>query len=127
MDGVGTDRYTYASGGFANNVVTNFYTNRLRIVLSLAQPTGFWTNGFGYDDAKRLTNVTSPAGAFNYTYDPTRQREVDSLSLPSSCVITNDYDPVAFAGNLPWWPGWDGSRGLRSKYIFKRNSESSKW
>src|SRR5271156_228196 len=103
VDGVGTNRYTYTSGGFlateggvfANDVVTNIYTNRLRIGLSLAQPTGSWTNAFGYDAAKRLTSVTSPAGAFNYTYDPNRQREVDSLSLPNSCVITNDYDPVA--------------------------------
>lgn len=29
--------------------VTNFYNNGLRTNLSLAQPTGSWTNGFGYD------------------------------------------------------------------------------
>jgi len=47
VDGVGTNRHTYTSGGFlateggvfANDVVTNIYTNRLRIGLSLAQPT----------------------------------------------------------------------------------------
>src|SRR5580704_6201464 len=103
MDTVGTTAYTYTSGGFlytedgpfASDTVTNYYNNRLRVGLGLQQPTGSWTNGFAYDAAKRLTNVISPAGAFGYTYDATRQREVDKLTLPNSCVITNDYDPVA--------------------------------
>ena len=75
VDGSGTNKYTYASGGqlwtedgpFASDTVTNSYSNRLRTALSLAQPTGAWTNGFGYDPAKRLTNVTSQAGSFTYT------------------------------------------------------------
>jgi hypothetical protein len=46
--------------------VTNGYSNRLRTSLSLAQPTGSWTNGFRHDGAKRLTNVTSQAGAFDH-------------------------------------------------------------
>ena len=45
VDGVGTSRYTYTSGGFlateggvfANDVVTNIYTDRLSLGLSLAQ------------------------------------------------------------------------------------------
>src|SRR6266567_9637806 len=53
-------------GPFASDVVTNTYQNRLRTALSLQQPTGAWTNGFIYDAARRLTNVTSPAGAFGY-------------------------------------------------------------
>jgi hypothetical protein len=38
----------------------------LRTALALQQPTITWTNGFKYDPAKRLTNVTSQAGTFGY-------------------------------------------------------------
>src|SRR6266576_1621481 len=70
IDAVGTTAYGYAAGGqlwtedgpWSSDTVTNSYNNRLRTALSLAQPTGRWTNGFGYDAAKRLTNVTSQAG-----------------------------------------------------------------
>jgi hypothetical protein len=44
--------------------VTNTYVNRLRTGLSLQQPSGSWTNGFAYDAARLLTNVTSQAGSF---------------------------------------------------------------
>lgn len=71
VDAAGTTAYGYAAGGqlrtedgpWSSDTVTNFYWNRMRTNLSLAQPTGKWTNGFAYDAAKRLTNVTSPAGA----------------------------------------------------------------
>ncbi len=77
VDGVGTTRYTYTAvsqllsgdGPWDNDTVTNGYTAMLRTSLSLQQPTGSWTNGFGYDGAKRLTNVTSTAGSFAYYYD----------------------------------------------------------
>jgi hypothetical protein len=48
--------------------VTNTYSNRRRLGLSLQQPTGTWSNGFGWDLAGRLTYVTSAAGAFGYIY-----------------------------------------------------------
>jgi RHS repeat-associated protein len=70
----------------------HFHNRRLRTGLKLQQPTGVWTNGFGYDLAKRLTGVTSPAGAFNYAYDPARLRLPVSLSLPNTSYITNRYD-----------------------------------
>jgi YD repeat-containing protein len=54
--------------------VTNGYVQHLRTALGLAQPTGEWTNGFVYDAAGRLTNVTSPAGSFGYVYDAVRRR-----------------------------------------------------
>src|SRR6266700_5107248 len=77
VDASGTTKYAYAAGGqlwtedgpFSSDTVTNTYNNRLRTALSLAQPTGAWTNGFGYDPAKRLTNVTSQAGSFAYAYN----------------------------------------------------------
>ena len=103
VDAVGTTTYTYTSGGFlytedgpfASDTLTNYYNNRLRVGLGLQQPTGSWTNGFTYDEAKRLTSVTSPAGTFDYYYDSTRLGLVDQLSLPNSSYITNTYDPVA--------------------------------
>jgi len=75
VDGVGTTEYTYTSGGLpymetgplGSDAMTNTYANRLRTRLVLQQPTGLWTNSFAYDAARRLTNVTSPAGAFGYT------------------------------------------------------------
>lgn len=40
----------------------------MRIGFALQQPTGMWTNGFWYNYAKRLTNVTSPAGSLSYLF-----------------------------------------------------------
>jgi RHS repeat-associated protein len=69
------------------------------LALSLQQPTGTWTNGFGWDLAGRLTNVTSAAGAFGYTYTNLDAsfsgRLVQHLSLPNGAYATNLYDPVA--------------------------------
>src|SRR6266576_2916893 len=103
LGAVGTTAYAYAAGGqlwtedgpWSSDTVTNGYSNRLRMSLSLAQPTGSWTNGFGYDPAKRLTNVTSQAGAFGYTFVGQASRLTQKLSLPNSSYITNTYDAVA--------------------------------
>ncbi|HEX5221928.1 MAG TPA: hypothetical protein VFZ59_20365, partial [Verrucomicrobiae bacterium] len=101
IDAVGTNKYAYALGGqlwtedgpFADDTVTNSYNNRLRTALSLAQPTGKWTNGFAYDAAKRLTNVTSPAGAFVYQLSAAQPSTlIQKLSLPNTSYITNLYD-----------------------------------
>jgi YD repeat-containing protein len=77
--------------------VTNLYNSaRLRSGLILAQSTGTWTNGFGYDAAHRLTNVTSTAGTFSYAYlDSQPSTLIKKLSLPNTSYITNVYDSVA--------------------------------
>ncbi len=101
VDAVGTTRFTYAAGGqlatedgpWNNDTITYGYLNRLRASLSLQQPVGVWTNGFRYDAAWRLTNVTSRAGAFDYLHayaSPLPLR----VSLPNTSYITNTYDPV---------------------------------
>ena len=103
VDAAGTTAYGYAASGqlwtedgpWANDTVTNTYNNRLRTGLSLAQPTGSWTNAFNYDGAKRLTNFTSQAGAFDYTLVGQASRLSQKISLPNSSYITNTYDTVA--------------------------------
>ena len=104
VDGVGTTKYTYTAAGqlltedgpFASDTVTNVYSNRLRTGLGLQQPTGAWTNGFAYDSVKRLTNVTSPAGAFGYVYESGLFTHHPSLvTLPNTSYITNAFDADA--------------------------------
>jgi RHS repeat-associated protein len=100
LDGVGTTRYSYTAvsqilsevGPWSSDTVTYGYSDMLRTSLSLQQPTGSWTNGYAYDAAKRLTNVTSQAGAFGYTYDPTRQMLPEAIALPNTSYISNTYD-----------------------------------
>jgi RHS repeat-associated protein len=59
------------------------------------QPTGAWTNGFIYDAAGRLTNVTSQAGSFAYLF-PSGSATLNAsrIGLPNTSYITNTYDPV---------------------------------
>jgi RHS repeat-associated protein len=75
--------------------VTNVYSSRQRTALGLQQPAGYWTNGFIYDQAKRLTNVTSQAGAFGYSYNAPRNYQPSTVNLPNTSYITNYYDSVA--------------------------------
>jgi RHS repeat-associated protein len=110
LDSVGTTVYSYDAAGqlltengpFDSDTVTNTYSNRRRVGLLLQQPSGSWTNGFGWDGAGRLTNVISPAGTFGYAYDVLRKRLPASIALANGSHITNNYDSVArlLAGHL---------------------------
>jgi RHS repeat-associated protein len=118
VDAVGTSRYTYTAWGallsedgpWADDTVTYAYTtNRLRSKLTLAQPNASdWVQTYAYDKANRLTNTTSPAGAFGYRFRaatftepvngtplPTAGRLVERLVLPSGAYVTNVYDTLA--------------------------------
>src|SRR6266487_5211176 len=122
VDAVGTNRYTYTAWGallsedgpWADDTVTYAYTtNRLRSKLTLGQPNASdWAQTYAYDKANRLTNTTSPAGAFGYRlrtgkfFDPvdftfgqselpTAGSLVERLTLPSTAYITNAYDTLA--------------------------------
>jgi RHS repeat-associated protein len=105
VDASGTTKYTYTAGNqlltedgpFASDTVTNTYANRLRTALALQQPSGIWTNGFKYDAAQRLTNVTSQAGSFGYVLGGTGPASplIKRIALPNTSYITNAYDNVA--------------------------------
>jgi RHS repeat-associated core domain len=107
VDAAGTTKYTYTSGNqlltedgpFASDTLTNYYLNRLRTTLSLQQPTGVWTNLFIFDAAKRLTNVTSPAGSFGYTLGnggvSAGSPLINRIFLPNGSTIRHSYDSVA--------------------------------
>jgi RHS repeat-associated protein len=106
IDALGTTAFTYSPVGqlstegglWANDTVTHTYNNRLRASLILNGQT----TTYSYDQAFRLTNITSSAGVFGYQYHPGLNGNYSSplvrtLSLPGSLSITNDYD---FAGRL---------------------------
>ena len=104
VDAVGTTVYGYDAAGqllsedgpWPNDTVSYSYNNRLRTGLSLQAPDAeAWTQGYSYDSARRLTSVTSPIGAFDYTYDAVQLQRVDELTLPNGAYITNAYDSVA--------------------------------
>lgn len=107
VDAVGTTKYTYTAGNqvrteippsiLSAGTITNTYVNRSRTLMTLQQRTGWsqWTNAFGYDAAARLTNVTSPAGVFSYSFGSRPSPLVSRLSLPNTAYITNTFDSVA--------------------------------
>ena len=81
----------------SNDTVSYTYANRLRTGLSLnSQPSAF-NISYGYNVTRRLTNVTSQAGAFGYAYGApsTASALVDAITLPNGAKITNTYDNVA--------------------------------
>ncbi len=104
VDAAGATGYGYDAAGqllsedgpWANDTVSYTYNNRLRTSLGLLQPNaGPWNQTYAYDGAKRLNGTISPAGAFGYTYDATRQSQLSKLALPNTAYITNTFDSVA--------------------------------
>jgi len=106
VDAVGTTKYAYTAlgqlqsedGPWADDTVSYTYNNRLRDSLSLLQPNASaWSQSYGYDSAKRLTSVISPAGTFTYTLGGASAASplIGKLLLPGGSYITNSYDSVA--------------------------------
>ena len=104
VDALGATIYGYDAvgevlsedGPWLNDTVNYSYQNRLRTGLSVQTPNGApWTQSYGYDPARRLTGITSPAGAFGYVYDLVELERVDQLTLPNGAAITNSFDSVA--------------------------------
>jgi len=100
------------------------YANRLRTALSVASVSGpAWTQQYGYDSARRLTSVTSPAGMFDYNYDPVELQRVDSLTLPNNAYITNTFDTMARMTGT-WLIGHGGSN--LDSYVYGYNQASQR-
>ena len=104
IDAAGTTVYGYDAAGqmlsegglWPSDTVSYSYQNRLRTGLNIAESsTSPWSQSYGYDNARRLTSLTSPAGSFNYVYDAVRKAQVALLSLPNGAYITNSFDSVA--------------------------------
>jgi len=96
VDAVGATVYGYDAAGqllsedgpWASDTVSYTYASRLRTGLSLLQPgASAWTNGYGYDAARRLTNVVSPAGTFGYNYQSPTVQLPSVISLPNGAYI----------------------------------------
>ena len=105
VDAAGTTRYTFTSAGnlltedspWATDTVTYTYhasVPHLRTGLTLQQPAGSWTQGYGYDGVKRLQTVTGPMGTFTYAYRGAGTLWTN-LALPNTSRITNGFDTVA--------------------------------
>jgi YD repeat-containing protein len=110
VDAAGTTTNAYWAGGrlkiedgpWASDTVSYGYNGvGLRSSLTNQQPTGNWIQTYGYDAAKRLTNVTSQAGTFSYQYSSgiggasSASALIQKLSLPNSSYITNTFDSVS--------------------------------
>lgn len=104
VDAVGTTAFSYTPAGqlqsengpWTSDTLAYTYVQGLRTVLSLTQPGGTWSQGYGYDSGWRLQNLTSPAGNFNYSYNfKPASALVSGISLPNGANITNGYDGLA--------------------------------
>jgi RHS repeat-associated protein len=99
VDGLGINYFTYTAGGelssagglWDGDTIRYTYNNRLRHNLTV----GNWNQTYSYDNVLRLTNITSGAGRFGYTYDAVRRQQVARVQLPNMAYITNSYDAVA--------------------------------
>jgi RHS repeat-associated protein len=108
VDAIGTTRYSYDAAGqllsedgpWESDTVSYSYNNRLRTGLSLLAPNSTaWSQSYGYDAMRRMTNITSPAGAFGYEYTGVVSGNwpaslVRKIALPNAGMITNAYDSV---------------------------------
>ncbi len=124
---MGTTRYSYGSvgqllsedGPWDSETVSYSYNNRFRSGASVLQPNASaWAVSYGYDAAKRLTDITSLAGAFGYQYVAGRQSLVAKLTEPGNSYITNHYDSVA---RLLFTKMLDASAGVLDSETYSYN------
>ncbi|MEI6074610.1 MAG: RHS repeat-associated core domain-containing protein [Verrucomicrobiota bacterium] len=102
-DAVGSSVFTYngfgafmgalatEDGPWASDTITHIYASRVPQSLTLGQPSGSWSETFGYDSLLRLQGLTSPAGNFTYNYSGAG-RLVHGLTMPGSTSIANSFD-----------------------------------
>jgi RHS repeat-associated protein len=71
------------------------YNQGHRTNLNLTEPSGSWSETYGYDSFWRFATITSPAGTFGYQYVLGAQSLVAGISLPNGSLITNSFDANA--------------------------------
>jgi RHS repeat-associated protein len=104
-DGLGTTTFSWTDGDqlaseqgpWADDTASYSYANRLRSTMSIAAPNADpWLQSYFWDASSRLTNLTSAAGTFNYTYNPAASSDqVIYLSLANAGQVQNGYDGLA--------------------------------
>ena len=104
-DAVGTTAFAYTpvgqmaseTGPWADDAMSYTYSQRLRVALSLSEPSGSWSQTYGYDSLSRMTNLVSLAGTFTYILGgaSTASPLIKELLLPNAANITNSYDSLA--------------------------------
>ena len=106
LDAVGTTVYGYDAAGQLlsedgavgpdDTVNITHPTVSLRGSLSVQAPNASaWAVSYGYDAARRLTSVTSPAGAFTYGYAAGASPLPAYQYLPGGALIIRTFDEVA--------------------------------
>ncbi len=105
VDTVGMTKFTHNANGqltsedgpWAEDTVSYSYTEGLRTGLSINDPQSTINFGYGYDNAWRMTSLTSPAGNFSYGYGAPNSGSalVRSITLPNGGSITNHFDALA--------------------------------
>ncbi len=106
-DAIGTTAYGYTPAGqlasetgpWPSDAVAYTYADRRRTGLDLQQASGSdWMQSYAYDMAGRMIGLSSPAGAFNYAYNPglagitSASSLLAKIALPNGAFITNTYD-----------------------------------
>ncbi len=126
VDGAGTNVYTYDASGrvlseggrWPRDTVSYVYANRLRTALFLEEPTtASWVQSYGHDTARRVSSVSSAAGAFYLTYKGPSLRVTNTV-LGNLCSITNSYDSN---GRLTRTVLTDGAGVVRNSHAYGYN------
>ena len=107
IDGLGTSQFSYTAAGqlasedgpWVNDFVNLTYANRQRASIALQQPNAStWQQTYTYDIAMRLTGISSPDGAYAYSYSPSLPYSVTpipaKLTFPSLAAINYSYDDI---------------------------------
>jgi RHS repeat-associated protein len=135
-DAVGTDAFSYTpvgqlqseTGPWPSGTVAFAYSQGLRTNLNLSQPSGNWSQSYGFDLGWRMTNTISSAGAFEYSFGfQPASSLVTGIQLPNDAKIVNTFDALArqtgTALNNYWGHTLDGysytpdALGLRTNIV----------
>jgi RHS repeat-associated protein len=78
-----------------NDTISYAYNQGHRTNLNLTEPSGSWSETYGYDSFWRFATITSPAGTFGYQYVLGAQSLISAISLANGSLITNSFDANA--------------------------------